>query len=138
MQRTSEELSRSAKEKTVTRSGFSRAEQIHMDRFIDLNILIDSKNSDGSLRVDIPNDKIAEFIKIWGQLIAPGYWCEYVGPKTGFLFKLPSGEFKHIEFTDEYSQLQINKMMRNYIPSWELSQDLWQWIYSCDIFTEWI
>ncbi len=138
MKRSTKDLENSARIKPLTRTGLSKEEQKYLDQFNTLGISIDSANSDGSLRVDFPNDKVDEFIKIWSKNVSPGYWGEYVGSKTGFIFKLPDGEFEHIVLTDNDSQTRINKKMQIYIPSWRIDQDLWQWIYSCDIYTEWI
>ena len=138
MNYSSKHIEESARSKKLTRTGLSQGEQQFIEKFNPIKIHIDSKNTDGSLRVDFPNEKVDYFIKIWSENIKPGYWCEYVGPRTGFIFKLPSNEFKHIELKNNASQSEINKIMQLYIPKWRIDQDLWQWIYSCDIFTDWI
>jgi hypothetical protein len=133
MQRASKGIEQSVRNKEVTMSGFSKGEQKDFDEYKKLGITVDSTNPDGALRVDIPNNRINEFVELWGQLSEPGYWCEYVGPQTGFVFKSPAGEFRHIILSPETEQL-ISEEMQKFTGKY--NPDMWQWIYQCDIFTD--
>jgi hypothetical protein len=131
----SEEIERIARNKKESLSGFSKGGQKNLSEYEKLGIVRVSENSDGALRVSIPNDKVNEFAARWGKLSEPGYWCEYIGPQTGFLFKSPEGKFRHIILTpdtEEQISIEMQKFTNHYNP------DIWQWIYSCDIFTDWI
>jgi len=133
MQRISQDIEQSARNKKATMSGFSKGEQKNFDEYKKLGIVVNSTNPDGAFRVDIPNDKVNEFVELWSRFSEPGYWCEYVGPQTGFVFKSPDGEFKHIVLTPETERsisVEMKKFTGKYNP------DIWQWIYQCDIFTD--
>lgn len=135
MSLTTQQIQRSVRRKKESLSGFSKGEQKDIDEYKKLGIRIVSSNKDGAYRVTIPNDKVNDFAELWGRLADPGYWCEYVGPQTGFLFKSPSGEFLHIILATETEQ-QISTEMQKFTNHY--NPDMWQWIYSSDIFTDWI
>ena len=114
-----------------------KEEQLYIDEFEKLNITKVKTNADGVLIIDIPNDRVNDFLNLYSKVMKPGRWNEYVGPKTGFYFKSSSGEFKDILLTP-ISSSEINEELRNYIPTWNADQDLWQWIDSIDIYEGWL
>ena len=112
-------------------------EQSSLNVFKSLGITEVRTNDDGVLIIDIPPDKAEEFVQLYLKVMKPGRWNEYVGPQTGFYFKMASGEQRHIELTDK-TQPKINKTIKEFIPNWDENENLWQWLASIDIYTDWL
>lgn len=122
--------------KSMTRSCIMVEELVHLDRFKSLGVIELKTNKDGVLIVDIPSDKVDAYVDLYTQLMRPGRWNEYVGPKTGFYFKMPNGDNKHIELTKTSGQKEINSVLRQFISNWDLETDLWKWLASIDIYSD--
>ncbi len=110
-----------------------------LDQFKGLGIEEVQKNKDGVLVVNIPLDKIDEFVDLSLKLMNPGRWNEYVGPTTGFYFKMPTGEKLHF-LIDGNGFNQIVRTLKVFLPSWKLTseEDLWKWLASIDIYSDWL
>lgn len=110
-----------------------KEEQPYMNRFIDLGVKPIFTNKDGVIVVDIPSEKIQPFVQLYLELMKPARWNEYVGPLTGFYFKLPDGNQKHIILTKD-NENEIKENLKIFIPSWDTSVSLWDWLASIDIY----
>jgi|GEM_PF-4314340 len=109
----------------------------YLEDFKKLGIIEIRKNNNGVLICNIPLNNIEEFVKLYLKVMNPGRWNEYVGPTTGFYFKMINGETKHIELTDT-TELEINKTIQKFIPNWDINQNIWEWLKSIDIYEDWL
>lgn len=126
-----------AKNKPCCRSCIMVTEQLFMDDFFKLGIKKVNVYKNGAYVVDIPVGQMDNFVKLYCRLMQPGYWNEYLGPKTGFFFKKPSGLVKHFRLTPNNIK-NINLTMREFIPNWSLDTDLWDWLANVEIYSGWI
>ena len=111
----------------------------HLDQFQKLGLEALQKNKDGVLLIDIPISQIDTFVNLSLDLMVPGRWNEYVGPTTGFYFKMPSGEKRHFVLDDSGFN-QIVETLKIFLPNWNLKNkdDLWNWLASIDIYADWL
>ena len=111
----------------------------YLDRFRKLSIEEIRNNKDGVLIVNVPSDKIDEFVNLSLELMKPGRWNEYVGPKTGFYFKMPFGEKLHY-ILDDNSFEDIKRTLQIFLPDWDIKskEDLWIWLSTVDIYSDWL
>ncbi len=111
----------------------------YLDRFKELDIEEIRTNKDGVLIVNIPLDRIDEFVNLSLELMQPGRWNEYVGPRTGFYFKMPSGEKLHYLLNDD-GWVDIKRSLQIFLPNWKIEskEDLWNWLPTVDIYSDWL
>lgn len=111
----------------------------YLDRFKELEIMEVGTNKDGVLIVNIPIDRIEDFVNLSLELMQPGRWNEYVGPVTGFYFKMPSGEKLHYILDDQGFE-NIKKTLRVFLPTWKIDnkEELWNWLSTVDIYSDWL
>jgi len=127
-----------AASKKSCRSCIMVEELSYLDEFGDLGITEIQTNKDGVLIVDVPTDTIDRFVDFYTKVMKPGRWNEYVGPKTGFYFKMPSGEIRHLPLKNGTGQKEINTTLREFVSNWDLDTDLWQWLANTDIYADWL
>lgn len=111
----------------------------YLDQFKELDIEEVRTNKDGVLIVNIPPNRIDDFVNLSLELMQPGRWNEYVGPTTGFYFKMPSGE-KHHYLLDDNGFEDIKQTLKIFLPNWNLQtkKDLWDWLPTVDIYSDWL
>lgn len=126
-----------AANKNRCRSCIMLEEQQYLERFRKLGIEEIFTNKDGVLVVDIPTENIDDFVKLYCKVMRPGRWNEYIGPRSGFYFKMPSGETRHIILNTTNEPL-INKTIKEFIPSWKPKHGIWKWLASIDIYADWL
>jgi hypothetical protein len=112
-------------------------EQKHMPEFERLGVAVVGVNSDRVLIVDIPVESVDLFVERYSELMEPGSWNEYVGPKTGFFGKLATGERRHFSLQED-SQREINQFIGEFVPEWSETEDLWEWLSSINIYADWL
>ncbi|MBI5369626.1 leucine--tRNA ligase [Candidatus Uhrbacteria bacterium] len=76
------------------RSYVMGADGISPADFENIGVTIARKTADGDYEVEIPRGREKEFERLMSEKMAPGFWNEYVGDETVFLFKHTDG---HIE-----------------------------------------
>lgn len=133
----SKDLIAIAENKKVYRSCIMVEEQKYLDDFLKLGVKAVFTNKDGVIIVDIPLESIDEFVEMYLKVMKSGRWNEYVGPKTGFYFKMPDGTTKHILLNEE-SKETINATIKEFIPNWDIKNDLWVWLSTLDIYKEFL
>ncbi|MDO8487802.1 MAG: hypothetical protein Q7S31_00610 [bacterium] len=127
-----------AASKKSCRSCIMLEELPYLDKFRELEIREIETNKDGVLIVDVPTDRVDEFVDLYTQVMKPGRWNEYVGPKTGFLFKMPNGEVRHLLLKNTDDQKEINRSLQEFISDWNPDADLWEWLAGIDIYSDWL
>ncbi len=127
-----------AANKKLCRSCIMVDELSHFQEFEKLGITKIGTNKDGVFIVDVPTDKIGGFVNLYTRVMKPGRWNEYVGPKTGFYFKLPDGEIRHLLLKGADGQREINATLREFVSNWDLDTDLWKWLAGIDIYSDWL
>lgn len=126
-----------AANKKAYRSCIMVEELPYLHKFHELGITEIETNENGVLIVDVPMERIDDFVDLYTEVMKPGRWNEYVGPKTGFYFKMPNGEIRHILLNSTEGKEKINKTLQEFIPNWDPNTDLWKWLASIDIYSSW-
>jgi len=128
----------SAASKGTCRGCISKEDQIYIDEFnkFDIKILY-TYEVNGAYVVEIPVSNIDKFVDFYCQIMKPGYWNEYIGPKTGFFAKMPDGQAWHYPLITENEE-KINKLMHSLVTSWKLDTDLWKWVADVEIYRGWL
>lgn len=136
----SKDLIAVAENKKIYRSCIMVEEQKYLDDFLKLGVRPVFTNKDGVIIVDIPLESIDEFVEMYLKVMKVGRWNEYVGPKTGFYFKMLDGTTKHILLNGD-SKETINATIKEFIPNWDMKNDLndlWVWLSTLDIYKEFL
>lgn len=110
-------------------------EQKYLPQFQNLGIKKLSKNKDGVLLVDIPANKISEFVSLSLESMEPGRWNEYVGPTIGFFFKYLDGKTEHIVLGND-NENEIKEKLRIFVPNWPDNQSIKEWLTGVDIYSD--
>jgi leucyl-tRNA synthetase len=74
----------------------------------ELIIKILNKTSSGNFEVFIAREKIQEYEKWISKVLKPGFWNEYVGLETVFIFKSTDGSIERLQFDPDNSQRILN------------------------------
>ena len=107
-----------------------------IDEFKKIGVEILEKTKDGEFKVIIPKEVLNNYEKIIEQKMEPGFWNEYVGEKTVFMFKHKDGKFERIVLsvdTEEYIDKLAAKFMSE--EHWKKSS-VWKWLAENDWYTD--
>jgi len=77
----------------------------------DIKVL--GKSSSGNFKVFISADKIQEYEKWITNILEPGFWNEYIGVETVFIFKSTVGDIERLVFNDANNE-KILKLCNEY------------------------
>ena len=131
-------LSDNAKNKKEVRSCIMKNEQKVLSDYLELGVkVLDVYTVNDALVVEVPIDKVEEFVGLSLSVMQPGFWNEYLGIKTGFFGKFLNGETFHLPLTPE-NQTKINLTMQQFVSSWKIDTDLWLWLAEVEIYGGWI
>ncbi|MCR4285772.1 MAG: leucine--tRNA ligase [Candidatus Kaiserbacteria bacterium] len=96
--------------------------------FTDSQISIIHEADDGDIVVEIPTEKIELFEKLIVDNLKPGFWNEYVGEKTVFIFKHKDDRLERIVLSDK-TEATIDKLASEFMNehSWNKTC-VWKWL----------
>jgi leucyl-tRNA synthetase len=77
------------------------------------NIKVLEKTSSGSLKIFISKDNIHEYENWIGKVLKPGFWNEYIGSETVFIFKSKSDTIEKLQLIPE-NEKQILDLCNEY------------------------
>jgi len=106
------------------------AEDIEDSDLTDIGITISGRTSSGIRKLIIPHDKTHAYESLLIKKLSPGFWNEYVGPETVFIFKHKDGVVERIEL-DHRTEAKIAKLAKEFMGAdWShTNQSVWRWLY---------
>jgi len=78
-----------------------------------IGVKVHEKTKDGDYKISIPKDKIKSYEELISEKLKPGFWNEYVGEETVFIFKDKNGEVERIVW-NEADESDLLKLCSNY------------------------
>ena len=70
---------------------------------------VDSTTDNGHMRVSFPAESVEKFEKLIIDKMQPGFWNEYIGDETVFIFKDKSGHTERIAWTPETEEALVKQ-----------------------------
>ncbi len=115
-----------------SRSYLMGADQISDQDLIYVGVKITSTKENVRL-LEIPNQSLPKYEQLIEQKLTPGFWNEYVGRETVFLFKFKDGTFKHLPLTPETDQ-EVDKLAAEFNEETQSQSSSWFMVEDVDFY----
>ena len=123
-----------ARRDSLTKSRIFGMEEIEDGDLIDLEITISRDPSNGERKIIIPHERIHAYESLVIKKLDPGFWIEYVGPETVFIFKHKDGVVERIEL-DHRTEAKIIRLIREFSGNSGL-ESVWRWLVSSEWYAD--
>jgi len=100
-----------------------------------LDIEIIEEKSDGDRLLIIPQKALRLYEKLISDKLAVGFWNEYVGEKTIFLFKHKDGHVERIELLPE-TERHIDELAAQFMDETWKKTSVWKWLAENKFYTD--
>jgi len=124
------------KENIVSRSYLMGGEKITDKELMSLGIKILETTKEGHRRLEIPKEKLNQYIDLVKEKMAAGFWNEIVGENIIFIFKYKDGKIREIEL-DKETTGEIEKLGAEFNDEPYLGQtSTWKWLAENSTYTD--
>lgn len=124
------------KEDAKIRSYLMGRENITNEDVDKIGVRILEETKDGYLKLEIPKEKVALYIKLIKEKLTKGYWNEIVGEDIKFIFKSKDGKIKEF-ILEKNNSKEIEKLGAEYNDEPYLGKtNTWKWLAENDLYTD--
>lgn len=121
-----------AKETAVARSYLMGGQEISDADLTSIGVRVITKHESGSRELEIPLNIVISYEKLVTSKLAAGFWNEYVGQETVFIFKDKSGKVTRLVLTAETAK-EIDRLAAEYNgEGWTAYSSVWGWLADND------
>ena len=114
------------KDKASIKSYLMGGNDIEDSDLLKLHIKIIEKTKDGDRKIEIPEQHLKEYEKLIENKLSKGFWNEYIGRETVFMFKHKNGKFERI-ILDKKTQKRIDDLAAEFTNN-STGENVWKWL----------